>query len=590
MPAAPTLIFGVIPRVAVPVARSLARRGIPVFWAGLGCEYRPVRSRAIKQFFSLPEMDISDPGLFQQLVELIKREGIDYLIPCNDSSLRYLSYHHEALSKYAKPACPRADAAVWVLDKDRTVEASRACGVPVPRELKTATATLDRIQAELAFPIVVKPRRKLTEQDFKVRYFHAVDDLRSWIGQRPDLLDDYFVQEYCPGDGVGVELLMIDNSAKLVFQHRRLTEHPRSGGVSVVAVSESPDPVLTDMAVRLLRRIGWQGVAMVEFRHDRRTGRTALMEVNGRYWGSLGLSAVCGVDFPYIQWAYDHSLRPDLPIGNSSGVRARWTAGVLSNVIDATRPKRDESFWKELSRSVRELSPRIRDMLFDWADPIPAVQEVFQLLVKETWARTKFAARRIMPRSMWNEVVFARKYGPRFALLLRSRRARRRAGSSKISPNARHVLFVCHGNIIRSALAARLFERGLPPGAGLTATSAGLFAKNGKPADPRAIEAARSLFALDLSTHHATALTNEEISRADAVFVMDGRNETFMLQRFPEAAAKVFLLGEFDPAKELPDFEIADPYEGSLEDVAGCYRTVSRCVDGVLHALLKKDL
>jgi predicted ATP-grasp superfamily ATP-dependent carboligase len=42
------------------------------------------------------------------------------------------------------------------------------------------------------------------------------------------------------------------------------------------------------------------GVAMVEFKLDRRKGNAAkLIDVNGRFWGSLQLAILSGVDFPY---------------------------------------------------------------------------------------------------------------------------------------------------------------------------------------------------------------------------------------------------------------------------------------------------
>jgi hypothetical protein len=41
-------------------------------------------------------------------------------------------------------------------------------------------------------------------------------------------------------------------------------------------------------------------VPMLEFKQDSRTGRPFLMEVNGRFWGSLQLALDAGVDFPYF--------------------------------------------------------------------------------------------------------------------------------------------------------------------------------------------------------------------------------------------------------------------------------------------------
>ena len=54
---------------------------------------------------------------------------------------------------------------------------------------------------------------------------------------------------------------------------------------------------------------------MVEYRHDPSTGRCCLMEINGRFWGSLQLAIDAGVDFVerffVHKWADYPQARPD---------------------------------------------------------------------------------------------------------------------------------------------------------------------------------------------------------------------------------------------------------------------------------------
>ena len=85
--------------------------------------------------------------------------------------------------------------------------------------------------------------------------------------------------------------------------------------------------------MRLLGPLGWHGVAMMEFKQDRRTGRAFLMEVNGRFWGSLDLAVQAGVDFPYLS----HQLALGEPIETPQtyqvGVRSRWLLGDLDHLL-----------------------------------------------------------------------------------------------------------------------------------------------------------------------------------------------------------------------------------------------------------------
>ena len=60
------------------------------------------------------------------------------------------------------------------------------------------------------------------------------------------------------------------------------------------------DPTLKEYGTRLLDSLNWHGVANVEFKQEKSTGRLKLMEVNPRFWGSLQLAIVSGVDFPWL--------------------------------------------------------------------------------------------------------------------------------------------------------------------------------------------------------------------------------------------------------------------------------------------------
>src|SRR4030095_221723 len=98
------------------------------------------------------------------------------------------------------------------------------------------------------------------------------------------------------GGGVGVEMLVDRGEVVLSFAHERIHELPLTGGGSTYRRAIAmPDALLED-SQKLMRALGWHGVAMVEYRAH--NGDHWLMEINGRFWGSLPLAAYAGVDFP----------------------------------------------------------------------------------------------------------------------------------------------------------------------------------------------------------------------------------------------------------------------------------------------------
>ena len=150
------------------------------------------------------------------------------------------------------------------------------------------------------------------------------------------------------------------------------------------------------------------------------------------------------------------------------------------------------------------------------------------------------------------------------------------------------VLFVCYGNIIRSALAAALTQR-YSSQAGVVFTairSAGLGARPGREADARAVAAGRSL-GVDLTGHRAQSLTRELVNEASVIYVMDRLNEAQLLARFPAAASKLRRLGALAAASEGD--VIADPYVLDAEAVAAAAGRIDRATRALVDEVARRS-
>ena len=82
----------------------------------------------------------------------------------------------------------------------------------------------------------------------------------------------------------------------------------------------------------MLEALNWNGVAMVEFKIDERDSRPKLMEINGRFWGSLQLAIDAGVDFPGL---LIRSINEKLPTDYdyTLGVKSRWLWGDIDALL-----------------------------------------------------------------------------------------------------------------------------------------------------------------------------------------------------------------------------------------------------------------
>jgi predicted ATP-grasp superfamily ATP-dependent carboligase len=327
-------------RPALAATRSLGRRGCTVVVGAERAATLAGASRYCARRVVYPSPHRDPDGFREFVLAFLTRERIDVVLPVTDVTTRLVAADQEAIRARAALAVAPIDAFEAVTDKARLFEQAAALGVPTPATVTIANASeLPRVRSAVRYPAVVKPFRSRIPAaggwiGTTVHYAETSADLER-IYARHEYLACYpsLIQTRVIGPGVGLFALFDRGRLLTAFAHRRLREKPPSGGVSVLRESVDADPVLVDCANRLLAPLGWHGVAMVEFKRDRQTGQPFLMEVNGRFWGSLQLAIDAGVDFPLLACQLALGGPVDLPSAYRVGVRSRWLLGDLDHLL-----------------------------------------------------------------------------------------------------------------------------------------------------------------------------------------------------------------------------------------------------------------
>ena len=159
-----------------------------------------------------------------------------------------------------------------------------------------------------------------------------------------------------------------------------------------------------------------------------------------------------------------------------------------------------------------------------------------------------------------------------------------RSGSQRlVPPSARTFVFVCYGNIMRSAMAEFLMRQALSE-AGVEEQvrilSAGLHTNSGREAHPWAQEASAEL-GISLAEHRAKPLTREMVEQADCMLAMDLQNKAEVLTLYPDFREKIYMLSAY-PEGPWQYREIPDPYLGDLETTRFCIRQLQTCVRNLM--------
>jgi predicted ATP-grasp superfamily ATP-dependent carboligase len=393
----PVLILGFMPRIIVPIARSLQRHGVPVDVASFLSAPR-IPSSAICESRNVPRPDVDPREFLKQLRGFIAERGHDLLIPADDWMLTAVVEYYDDLADLLQVGCPPPAITRLVLNKSATLSIAQGCGIEVPKTAVVLNSSqLNDLVGNFPFPWVLKPAHRETRtEEMKSCSLRTAEEVRRRFPPGREFIPPMLVQEYCAGAGVGVEMLLHQGQCKAIFQHRRLKEFPYTGGASVTAVAEELNPRLIQSSLDLLRALQWQGVAMVEYKVGS-DGRAVLMEVNGRYWGTIALPISAGIDFPLYQWKLTHGERPEIPNTYAVGTKWRWTVGYLHRLYDLLDlGRRSTSARAVLGGDVRQLfedfSPAVPDAMLKLSDPMPSVAE-FLLAMRDFASYTAARAR-----------------------------------------------------------------------------------------------------------------------------------------------------------------------------------------------------
>lgn len=129
------------------------------------------------------------------------------------------------------------------------------------------------------------------------------------------------------------------------------------------------------------------------------------------------------------------------------------------------------------------------------------------------------------------------------------------------------ILFVCSGNICRSALSALLLESKLGPNAvAFTIESRGTIANQDVPMDADAAAQAQRL-GLDPSAHRSAPLTTADVLNADLILTAERSHRSAVVRLDPRASSRTFTILQF--ARILQGLETEDlQVHGAVELVA----------------------
>jgi len=405
------LVTGAETPEGLAVIRALAQADVEVVAAGdrllsLGFASRYPRAR-----LRYTPVQTSPRRAAEDICDIIDRTDPDVVIPVGEDLLVTLNEARRRVARHAVLAAPPAEVLGRALDRAKTLSLVKRLGIPTPKWIQGESLT-EVLQAseQLEFPVVIMPRGPALYRatahtvDFGVEYAESVRALARILGPCQRDIQSLLVHECLTGIGHCVSAVCDQGKVVALFPCEWEREYPLTGGVSVVRRSIPLDQRLASAAARVLEAWGWHGVAMVEFRYDRRDDEYTFIGVSSRFPTSTALALEAGLNLPYLVACLftGHPL-PEIH-SHQVGVRERWLRGDLMALRDAISkptprapalvPYARTSSFSLWGTFLRDLFSRAKSSEFRLSDPIPGILELGAILgVAGAWMREGLIAR-----------------------------------------------------------------------------------------------------------------------------------------------------------------------------------------------------
>ncbi len=319
MPDPPVFIFNTHYN-GLGVIRAYGRAGIPVVamdtHRSVGAFSRYAKYR------SCPDPGCREKAFIDFLLETRREYTLDpFLFPTNDHWAMAVARHKETLRPFFHVMTPDYERLRNVIDKKRFYRFAEDHAFDAPRTYNT-NALLKRTE-RVQFPVVAKPlARRISSNDpvqkenqvlfDRLRLTRIENDaeLEFFLANHP-VENRFLFQEEIQGGADRMYTVGVyadrTSDALAIFTGRKVRgDNPLYGDCIVGQVERVPSELVRESR-RLVKELGFTGIAEVEFKKDARDDRFRLIEINPRSWSWIGITPYCDVNLPII--AYEDMVK-----------------------------------------------------------------------------------------------------------------------------------------------------------------------------------------------------------------------------------------------------------------------------------------
>lgn len=328
----PTAVVLSSDAVGLGAVRSLHLGHVPTVVVMMD-PWEPVRASRYARKILVPQSADRD-GAILEVLSQIDADPPPVLIPTSDHLTYFVSKHRATLETRFRLCVPSDAAIETVLDKARDTEQLAGTGIAHPRTVTALPSSPETLLRELGLPLIVKPRTFVDKENLGWRnvIITSLADAEVFYRENLTRFGNVIAQELIPGPDTDLWecMSLFDPDSEIVraFTFRKLSTMPAHYGATARGRSERNE-TLVKVAEAIGKRLGYVGIADIDFKYDQRDGLYKYLELNPRLGLCHHFGTRCGVNLTHD--AYRQSCGERLA-KNGSQVEGRTFLAVLEEI------------------------------------------------------------------------------------------------------------------------------------------------------------------------------------------------------------------------------------------------------------------
>jgi len=229
--------------------------------------------------------------------EEVKQNDISIVIPLDEEeNIFFIKNLNEISDKTKVLALPSLLSMETATDKWKLNNFLELNKIPKPDTLNYPSKTfLNDIEEGFSFPALIKPLD--SEGGNGIIKFNNKNEFKTFFNEAS--VGEFILQEFVDGYDIDCSVLC-SNGEILAYTIQKcniLANNPYSQQLGIEFLDNIE---VLKIVKRLMNKFNWSGIAHIDLRYDKKANDFKVIEINGRFWGSIEASRAAGINFPYL--------------------------------------------------------------------------------------------------------------------------------------------------------------------------------------------------------------------------------------------------------------------------------------------------